>query len=188
MSNFGIRSAEIEDVKIIEPFFVEDERGYFVKSIEKDVYKSFGLELDIFEEFETYSKKDVIRGLHFQTKNPQTKIVRVITGEVYDVVVDLRSGSPTFGQWCGFELSDKNKNSVWIPAGFAHGFRALSDDVIMAYKCIGKYEKGYDTGIIWNDKTLNIEWGIDNPIVSEKDSKLMSFSEYKSIYCKGKCD
>lgn len=179
---FAIQSAEIEDVKIITPFFVEDERGYFLKSIERDVYRTFGLDVDIFEEFETYSKKDVIRGLHFQTKNPQIKIVRVIAGSVYDVVVDLRKDSPTFGKWCGFELSSKNMYSIWIPAGFAHGFRALSDDVVMSYKCVGKYEKGYDTGIQWNDETLKIGWNIDNPIISEKDRNLMSFLEYCKLF------
>lgn len=182
MKNFAVQSAEIEDVKIITPFFVEDERGYFLKSIEREVYQSFGLEVDIYEEFETYSKKNVIRGLHFQTKNPQIKIVRVISGVIYDVVVDLRKDSPTFGNWCGFELSDQNMYSIWIPAGFAHGFHALSDDVIMSYKCIGKYEKGYDTGIKWDDKTLNIDWNIEHPIVSEKDRNLMSFLEYCERY------
>jgi dTDP-4-dehydrorhamnose 3,5-epimerase len=181
MTDFDIKDAKIEGVKIITPFYREDNRGYFIKSIERDVFKRFGLDVDIFEDFETYSKKDVIRGLHFQTQKPQIKIVRAIRGKIFDVVVDLRKTSETFGMWEGFELSDQNHWIVWIPAGFAHGFRVLSDDAVVSYKCVGKYLKEYDTGICWNDPDIGIDWGIENPVVSERDARLMGFREFCAI-------
>ena len=177
-SKFDIIDTELPGVKIITPFYMEDNRGYFLKSLEKDVFKSFGLDVDIYEDFESYSKKNVIRGMHFQTKVPQIKIVRAIKGSVYDVVVDLRKDSKTFGKWIGVELTEENHLSLWVPAGFAHGFKVISEDAIMSYKCIGKYLSGYDTGIKWNDKGLNINWQIEDPIVSEKDQELLSLSEF----------
>jgi dTDP-4-dehydrorhamnose 3,5-epimerase len=177
-TNFNIENTKLEDVKIITPFYVEDDRGYFLKSFEKDIFKSFGLNADVFEDFESYSLKNVIRGLHFQTQNPQTKMVRAIRGRVLDVVVDLRKDSETFGKWAGFELSDINHLLLWIPAGFAHGFRVLSDEAVMSYKCVGKYLKGYDTGIKWNDPDLGIEWEISDPIVSNRDNSLQSMKEF----------
>ena len=177
-TSFKIENTDLEGVKLITPFFMEDQRGYFLKSFEKDVFKSFGVDSDIFEEFDSLSSKDVVRGLHFQTKNPQIKIVRVISGTVMDVVVDLRKDSKTFGQWRSFILSSDNHLSLYIPAGFAHGFRVISENAIMSYKCIGKYDKESDSGIKWNDETLNIDWGINHPLVSERDSVLPSFQEY----------
>ena len=179
MSNgFSIEKTEFDGLKIIKPFFAEDNRGYFLKSYEKDVFKEFGLEGEIFEDFESFSKKNVVRGLHFQTKNPQTKFVRVIFGTVMDVVVDLRKESPTFGKWKSFILSENNHHALWIPAGFAHGFRVLSDEAIVSYKCVGKYEQGFDSGIIWNDTTIGIRWGIEKPIISERDANLQSFAQF----------
>lgn len=178
-TEFNVQDTEFEGLKVITPFYMEDNRGYFLKSVEKDIYKGFGLDVDIYEDFESYSKKDVVRGLHFQTKNPQIKIVRVIKGKINDIVVDLRKNSKTFGKYLSYELSDENHSSLWIPAGFAHGFRVLSDEgAIMSYKCIGKYLKGYDTGIKWNDKDLGIDWEIENPIISEKDENLQGFKEF----------
>ncbi len=177
-SKFSCESLEIEDVKLIRPFIQEDDRGYFIKSIERDVFKEWGLDVDIYESFETYSKKGVIRGLHFQKVKPQAKIVRVIKGEVRDVVVDLRSDSKSFGRHVVINLSDINHNILWIPKGFAHGFEVLSDDAIMSYTCVGKYMCDYDTGIIWDDCTLGIQWQTDKPIVSEKDRGLQTFEEF----------
>lgn len=181
-SKFNFEDTTFDGVKIITPFYLEDNRGYFLKSIEKDIYKSMGLNVDIFEEFESYSNKDVVRGLHFQTKNPQVKIVRAVVGSVLDVVVDLRKGSKTFGKWLAFELSDTNHKMLWIPAGFAHGFKVISEYALMSYKCIGKYEKEFDTGIVWNDKDINIEWNVKNPIISERDSKLITFKQFVQEY------
>ncbi len=178
-TSFSLIDTAFKDVKIITPFYMEDARGYFLKSFERDVFKTFGLNPDLFEDFESYSSKNVIRGLHFQTKNPQIKLVRVIIGSVMDVIVDLRKDSPDFGKWTSFELNDKNHYELWIPAGFAHGFKVLSENAVMSYKCVGKYEKGFDSGIKWNDPDIGVEWNIDNPIISERDKQLMSFKRYK---------
>lgn len=181
-SQFNVQDMDIEGVKLITPFYVEDNRGYFLKSIERNVFGEWGLNVDIFEDFESYSKKSVIRGLHFQTKNPQVKIVRAIKGTIHDVVVDLRKDSKTFGQYVEAILSEDNHNALWVPEGFAHGFEVLSEDAIMSYKCIGQYLNGYDTGIVWNDSKLNIKWQTENPIVSERDKTLMTFEEFVDKY------
>lgn len=184
-NNFSCKSLKIEEVKLITPFCLEDDRGYFLKSIEKDIYNEWGLEAEIYETFETYSKKGVIRGLHFQTKNPQAKIVRVIKGEIRDVVVDLRVDSETFGEHIVVKLSDENRNILWVPPGFAHGFEVLSEDALVSYTCVGKYLKEYDTGIVWNDSALGIHWETEAPIVSVKDMQLPTFEEYKRKYIEG---
>ena len=181
MQKFSCESTDIEGLKIINPFYLEDERGYFLKSFEKDVFKEFGLENEIYEDFESYSKKSVIRGLHFQLKHPQVKLVRCVMGHIFDVAVDLRKDSKTFGQWQGFDLSDKNTKSLYIPKGFAHGFLVLSDYAIVSYKCVGKFLSEYDSGIVWNDKDLNIAWNIKEPIVSEKDCSLMRFIDFEAL-------
>lgn len=180
--NFSIQNLPIEGAKLISPFYMQDKRGDFLKSYEKDTFVQWGLNVDIYESFESTSKRGVIRGLHFQTQNPQIKIVRVIRGIIRDIIVDLRKNSATFGKYIDVILSDENHFSLWIPEGFAHGFEVLSEDAITSYMCIGKYLKEYDSGIKWNDKELNIRWETINPIVSEKDSQLMSFSEFKENY------
>lgn len=181
-SSFQFQDGELSGVKIITPFYVEDHRGYFLKSLERDIFREAGIEVDIYEDFESYSTKNVIRGLHFQTQNPQVKIVRVIKGKVKDVLVDLRRDSNTFGQSMQIELSEDNRLSVLVPAGFAHGFRVLSEEALVSYKCIGKYLSGFDTGIIWDDSDLQINWGIDNPIISKRDSEHMTFEQFKNKY------
>lgn len=180
--DFDICDLTIQGVKLISPFYIEDERGGFLKNFEKDIFTRWGLDADIYETFETISKRNVIRGLHFQTQNPQIKIVRAICGTIRDVIVDLRKDSPTFGRYLDVMLSDENHYSLWVPKGFAHGFEVLSEKSIVSYTCIGKYLKEYDTGIRWDDKDLNIQWETDNPIVSKKDSKLMSLVEFNKNY------
>ena len=181
-SNFEFKDGDLHGVKIIKPFYMEDNRGYFLKSIERDVFKEVGIEADIYEDFESLSKKDVIRGLHFQTRCPQIKIVRAIRGRIKDVLVDLRKESATFGQSMAIELSQDNHLSVLVPAGMAHGFRVLSEESLVSYKCIGKYLKDFDSGIVWSDKELGIDWGIDEPVVSERDKKHMTFAQFKAEY------
>lgn len=176
------RDGKIKGLKVITPFYVEDDRGYFLKNVEKDIFNQFGIQMDIQEEFETYSKKNVIRGLHFQTCNPQGKLVSAIKGTILDVAVDLRKESPTFGYWESVLLSEENHEAFWIPAGFAHGFRVISEDALVSYKCVGKFLAEYDTGIKWNDSDIGIDWGIDNPIVSVKDAGLMSLVEFIDSY------
>lgn len=181
-TDFFIQDLNIEGVKLITSFYMEDNRGYFLKSVEKSVFEEWGVDINIYEDFETYSKNGVIRGLHFQTQNPQAKLVRAIKGTIHDVIVDLRKESESFGKTVDVILSEEKHNSLWIPKGFAHGFEVLSHDAIVNYKCVGKYLKEYDTGICWNDKQLAINWRTANPTVSEKDSKLMTFEQFVRQY------
>lgn len=167
-------------VKLIQPFCMEDERGYFLKSFEKDMYKNWGMKSDVQEMIESYSKKGVIRGLHFQTEAPQAKMVRVIKGEIRDVAVDLRKDSETFGKHVVVPLSDKTCETVYIPEGFAHGYEVLSEDAIVLYLCDGKYLKEYDSGVRWNDSELGVKWQTENPVLSEKDVALQTFAQFKN--------
>lgn len=178
---FEIKETDIADLVIVNPFYANDDRGWFLKGFEKDVYKKLGLDYELNETFITKSKKNVIRGLHFQTREPQSKLVSVITGEIYDVAVDLRKNSKTYGKWHAEILSEENHAHYFIPKGFAHGFLVLSEEAIVMYQCSGKYDKETDTGIIWNDKTLNIEWlGVENAIISKKDIDLQTFKNFIS--------
>lgn len=179
-----IEKTPIEGLVLIHPHVFEDARGYFIKDFESSFYKENGLPTDFFETNESKSKKGTIRGLHFQQKFSQGKLIRVIKGAVYDVAVDLRFGSPTFGQWEGFELSEYNHDVLFIPKGFAHGFLALEDDSIFSYKCTNKYAPEFDSGIRFNDLEIAIEWPVErvggwgNVITSAKDAKLQSFKEF----------
>lgn len=184
IQHFSVDNTGLKGVKLITPFFLTDERGYFIKSFEKDVFSSFGLDLVFNETFESRSAKYVLRGLHFQTVEPQSKLVSVSMGCVFDVIVDLRKNSPTYGRWEGFELSEQSMKALFIPAGFAHGFISLAETSIVNYKCCGRYLKEYDTGIIWNDRDLNITWPVTSEQIkiSDRDSKLMTFSDFNRIY------
>ena len=184
-SKFNIENMELDGVKLITPFYVEDNRGYMMKVFEKNTFHEWNLENDIYEVFLSKSKKNVIRGLHFQTNNPQIKIVNAVCGKIWDVVVDLRIDSMTYGKWLAVELSEENKKLLYIPRGFAHGFKVLSDEALVEYQCIGRYDKESDTGIMWNDKELDINWGIDYPIISERDRNLMTFRNYTEILRRG---
>lgn len=178
MTAFSFEKTKFKGVYIIDSFSTEDNRGYFVKDFEKDIFADNGLDIDFYEAFESFSYKNVIRGLHFQTSEPQAKLVRAVTGRIFDVIIDLRVGSETFGKWEGFCLTEDNRKSLFIPKGFAHGFCVHSNTAIVSYKCVGKYQKGTDSGILWNDKAIAIDWGIASPIVSERDSSLMTFKEF----------
>ncbi len=180
-NKFDIENLELDGVKLITPFYVEDNRGYMKKSFEKGIFSEWNLEGDIQEIFLSKSKRDVVRGLHFQINNPQIKIVTVVYGKILDVVVDLRAQSVTYGKWISVELSEDNRKSLYIPRGFAHGFRVLSNEAIVEYQCIGAYDKESDTGIIWNDEKLGIDWGIVSPVLSERDKNLMTFKDYTEM-------
>lgn len=188
MQNFTFEELTICGLFVVNLFYVEDERGYFLKSYEKEVFQQAGIETDMFEDFESWSKKGVIRGLHFQTMEPQSKLVRAVSGEIFDVAVDIRKESPTFGQWRGVYLSGENHKALFIPAGFAHGFLVLSDTALVSYKCSGQYFKGCDTGIIWNDPDIGVEWplesigGRENIILSDKDKELQGFASFMHTY------
>ncbi len=180
MGSIRIVDTKLKGLKEIHPFSAEDERGKLIKTYEKQQYFTYGLDFDTSEIMFSTSHKGVLRGLHFQTKVPQAKIVSVIKGEVWDVAVDLRKGSETCGQWFGAYLSENNK-ALYIPAGFAHGFLALKEDTILMYQCENPYLKEEDTGILWSDSDLKIQWPIDRVnhfIVSKRDQNFGGFLDF----------
>jgi dTDP-4-dehydrorhamnose 3,5-epimerase len=173
-----LTEAKLKDVLIIEPNIFGDSRGLFFESFNSITWANEGLPSKFVQDNQSFSFKGVLRGLHFQQgEHAQGKLVRVITGKVLDVAVDIRPESPTFGKWEFYELDGKSNKMVYIPGGFAHGFLALEDSVF-SYKCTAGYNKESEGGIIWNDPVLNIEWPIENPNVSEKDLILPSFESY----------
>ena len=169
----------IEDVTIIEPRVFNDERGYFFESFSQREFEKKVSKTVFVQDNESRSSKGVLRGLHFQTKHTQGKLVRCTEGEVWDVAVDLRKGSPTYGQWEGVYLSAENKRQFYVPEGFAHGFVVLSDVATFNYKCTDFYAPEYDGGIPWNDKNINIQWPIEglDILLSEKDKNHKQLKE-----------
>ena len=173
-------STHIDGLYVIKNTCFKDVRGQFMELWNNDNFQKENLKSEFSQDNISISKKHVLRGLHFQNEPyGQTKYVSVIKGKVLDVAVDIRKDSKTFGEHLAIELSNKNKYSLWIPAGFAHGFLALEEENIFIYKCSGNYSPQQEHTIKWNDAELKIQWGIDNPIVSEKDNKGISFEEYK---------
>jgi dTDP-4-dehydrorhamnose 3,5-epimerase len=165
---------------IIEPRVFGDNRGYFMETYNYNQFKEAGMDMVFVQDNQSKSKKGVLRGLHFQATYPQGKLVRVLSGEVFDVGVDLRKGSPTFGKWHGVILSGENRKQFYVPEGFAHGFLVLSDEAEFAYKCTDFYHPEDEVGIIWNDPTIGIEWPLEDLgdiILSEKDKNLGLMSE-----------
>lgn len=187
MSNFNFIETKIKDLYIIEPKVFGDDRGYFMETYNKKAFEEAGLDMVFVQDNESKSKKGVLRGMHFQTKFTQGKLVRCTQGEVYDVAVDLRKGSPTYGQWEGVLLSAENKRQFYVPEGFAHGFLVLSDEAVFNYKCTNLYAPEYDGGLLWNDPEVGIEWpleDIEEIILSEKDKKQKKLSDLDSILFK----
>lgn len=182
MGKFTFHKTEIEGVVIIEPQVFGDNRGYFMETYNTEEFTAAGLDMVFVQDNQSKSKKGVLRGLHFQREHSQGKLVRVIKGEVYDVAVDLRSGSKTYGKAVGVKLSDENKKQFYIPEGFAHGFLVLSDEAEFVYKCTDLYHPEFEGGIAYNDPEIGIQWpmeGIDELILSEKDKKWKSLKESK---------
>ena len=174
---------KIPDLKILEPSVFADDRGYFFESYSYQKLKDLGIDKQFVQDNESKSQKGVLRGLHFQ--NPpfaQAKLVRVVRGAVLDVAVDIRKNSPTYGQHVCVELSEQNKRMFYIPEGFAHGFLVLENDTIFSYKCSQFYNKESEGALLWNDETLAIDWGFENPILSEKDKIAPSFSNFQSQF------
>ena len=175
----------ISGLYVLTPFFSDDNRGNFVKIFERDIFHSLQLPNETNEIFISRSRPGVVRGMHFQYHNPQTKYVSVMKGRIFDVAIDLRLGSETFGQWNAVELTEENHKVYAIPAGFAHGFQVIGDeDAFVLYQCSGKYDKESDTGIRWNDPEIKIAWpSKENCIISARDEHLMLFEEFKkTIY------
>ena len=167
---FKFTKTEIEGVYIIEPKVFGDNRGYFMETYNEQEFKNNRLDYNFVQDNQSKSKKGVLRGLHFQKTHPQAKLVRVLEGEVFDVAVDLRKGSKTYGKWVGVILSEENKKQFMIPRGFAHGFVVLSETAVFAYKCDDFYHPEDEGGIMWNDPDINIEWPYKGELLlSEKD-------------------
>ena len=174
MGKFKFTYTEIEGVFVAEPAVFPDERGYFMETYNENDFKEEGIDLTFVQDNQSKSSKGVLRGLHFQKTQPQGKLVRVISGEVFDVAVDLRKASKTYGKWVGVTLSAENKKQLFIPKGFAHGFVVLSDEAEFVYKCTDFYKGDDEGGILWNDPDIGIEWpiediGEENILLSEKD-------------------
>lgn len=175
MGKFEKQETGIEGLCVIKPTVFEDNRGFFMETYNKNDFKEIGIDTEFVQDNQSKSTKGVLRGLHFQKQFPQAKLVRVIKGAVYDVAVDLREGSETYGKYYGVTLTEENKLQFFIPKGFAHGFLVLSDEAEFAYKCNDFYHPGDEGGIAWNDEKIGIEWpleevgGIEEIVQSEKD-------------------
>lgn len=177
-----IRDTPIEGVFEIYPKIFRDERGYFLETYKQDVFEKHGLLTTWMQDNQSFSEKDIIRGLHFQSgEYAQAKLARVIVGRVLDVCVDLRKGSPTFGHYHAVVLDAHLQNMLYIPKGFAHGF-AVWDDAIFSYKCSNLYHKASEGGVMWNDKQLNIDWGVSQAVLSEKDKTWPTLEEFQKQY------
>ena len=173
----NIVTTSIEGILIIEPEVYEDSRGFFMETYNSDRYMKAGIDTVFVQDNLSYSVKNTVRGLHFQIKNPQAKLLQVITGEIFDVAVDIRQGSATFGKWTGFHLSDRNRRQLFIPQGFAHGFCVLSETAHFLYKCSDFYAPDDEGGIIWSDPDIGIDWPVEDPIISEKDKQYPNLSD-----------
>ena len=184
MSKFKFSKTSIEGVYIIEPMIFGDDRGYFMETYHAEEFKEAGLDLNFVQDNQSKSKKGVLRGLHFQYTKPQGKLVRALKGVVFDVAVDLRKNSPTYGKWEGILLSEENKKQFYVPEGFAHGFVVLSDDAEFTYKCTDFYDPEDEGGILWNDPSIAIDWpiGVNEVILSEKDKKWKTLKENKIVF------
>ena len=165
-----ISETELEDVKIFEPAIFRDPRGYFLETFNLPKYRELGFDQDFVQDNLSLSRKDILRGLHLQNPKQQGKLVMVLSGAVLDVAVDVRVGSPTFGRHVSVILDDQAHRQMWIPRGFAHGFLVLSEEARFLYKCDALYDRGSEMSIRWNDPDVNIDWGVEHPLLSEKDA------------------
>ena len=186
VQKFEFQELELKGAFLIKPFYASDNRGGFIKDYNIDTFKANGIEHELKEVFYTISKKGVIRAIHFQLVKQQAKLVRCVSGHVFDVIVDLRPDSPTFGKWLGFDLTGDNMNELYIPPFFGHGYLVLEDSIV-SYKCGEVFYGEGDSGIMYNDKDIDVKWpfekvgGVGNLIISDKDLNLMSLEDYKKV-------
>jgi len=173
-----IESEHLNGLVVLAPEVFEDERGFFMETFRTDQFKELGLPHEFVQDNHSRSQKGVLRGLHFQWEPPMGKLMRVTFGSAYLVAVDIRKGSPSLGKWFGIEVSAKNKKQVWAPAGFARGFYTLSDFAELQYKCTGSYNKQGESGILWNDPALGIQWPVKELILSDKDKNAQTFAQW----------
>jgi dTDP-4-dehydrorhamnose 3,5-epimerase len=178
-----ITKTEIEGLLILEPRVFKDDRGLFFESFNHELFTAAAGPVDFIQDNQSVSEKGVLRGLHFQNSpHAQGKLVRVAKGRVIDVAVDIRKDSATYGEHVAVELSAENNKQFWVPAGFAHGFVSLEDDTIFCYKCTDYYAPECEGSLLWNDTDLSINWGIDNPLVSEKDAVATKFANFTTFF------
>lgn len=164
-----IDKCKLDGVLLVTPQVFGDERGFFMETYNQQKAKEFGLPTNFVQDNHSKSTKGVLRGLHYQSPQWQGKLVRVISGEIFDVAVDIRHGSPTFGEWVGFTLNSENKQQLYVPEGFAHGFVVTSDTAEVVYKCTSLYEPSQEGSVLWDDSDIGIEWPLDDPQLSQKD-------------------
>lgn len=176
-----VKNTSLDGVKIITPTVFEDERGYFFESYKAPIFKNNDLPINFVQDNEVKSTKGVLRGLHYQFNRPQGKLVRVVSGSILDVAVDIRKGSPTFGQSEIVHLTAENNKMLYIPEGFAHGYLVTSSESIVVYKCTDIYDPNDQFGIIWNDETIGVDWTYDSPILSEKDLMLPALNDQQFL-------
>lgn len=162
--------ADIPEILIIEPKVFTDDRGYFLETYQAEKFRAIGIAEPFVQDNHSHSMHGALRGLHYQEPGAQGKLMRCARGAMWDVAVDIRVGSPTYGKWFGLELSEQNKKMLWVPAGFAHGFCALTDDCDVIYKCTAYYAPANERGIAWNDPDIGIKWPISKPVLSAKDA------------------
>lgn len=180
---FNFKKLDIPEVILIEPKVFSDNRGFFLENYKKTDFKLNGITDEFIQDNFSFSKKGVIRGLHYQdVPKSQSKLISVKEGEILDVAVDIRKNSPTYGKWVGEYLSDENHNMLYVPEGFAHGFCVVSEGAKVHYKVNREFAPEYDRGIIWNDPTINIMWPIENPIISDKDKQLPSIDDCQNNF------
>jgi dTDP-4-dehydrorhamnose 3,5-epimerase len=178
-----IKETPLRDLLILEPTIFADERGYFFESFRASLLEERGYSLNFVQDNESKSDRGVVRGLHMQAPpHAQDKLLRVVSGAIYDVAVDLRWGSPTYGQYFGLELNESNKSMLFVPKGFAHGFACLKDQTVVQYKCSNYYHKASECGIAWNDPTVGINWPVTEAVLSEKDLALPLLKDFKSPF------
>lgn len=185
MGKFKFIETGIKDLVVVEPTVFGDDRGYFMETYNYQEFKENGLDMVFVQDNQSKSKKGVLRGLHFQKKNPQGKLVRAIKGEVYDVAVDLRKKSETYGKWYGVLLSEENKRQFYVPEGFAHGFLVMSETAEFVYKCTRLYDPTDEGGLMWDDKDVAVDWPITDDmeiLLSDKDKKNLNFKDIESPF------
>jgi len=170
----------IPEVKLVIPDVFGDTRGFFQETFQAEKYKAAGITVSFIQDNWSHSSKGTLRGLHYQLSNPQDKLVWAVRGEIYDVAVDIRRGSPTFGKWVSAILSAENHHQFFVPAGFAHGFCVMSEEADFMYKCSDYYSPKHEKGIFWSDPALNIPWPVTNPILSKRDSVLPRLADMKA--------
>ena len=186
IQKFSFQPTRIDGLILVKPFVAYDERGYFIKDYSQEVFEQNGIQSDLKEVFYTNSHPGVVRAIHFQRVKQQAKLVRCVLGHVYDVVVDLRRDSRTFGKWQGFDLSEGNKDELYVPVGCGHGYLVLEHSTV-SYKCGEKFYGEYDDGILWNDPDINVQWPLElvggkKVILSDKDKNLRTFAQFKEAY------